>query len=392
MNTHNIKVTLKHYAPDILTYSGIAFGAAALYFTAKGTPKAVAHHAQYVDNMTVIMNAKETGLTATGEAYTEKDYKTDRIIETKNTAINYLKDYGVAAGCAIASAACALGSLGLLKKENAAIGAIAGATMAAYNQYRANVRAISGDTMDQTYLLGEPLKRITKAKNGDIKVEECKATDAPTAVVLDSIDNEVSEEAKTGFRKTPASLTTIKIDEDCPLFAACGGNMHTMALALKCKQDECSRLLWTNGKITYREILETLGYDRTTHKDRFNWEMADILGIIDYPVAKDIRTGKIVKVPGFSASETDEAFKYGDRSHKSVSFGPVDFSKLVNEGVDESDYETGNIVKLSNRSNDLRAYFYLDINCDGDISHLHIGNISQEEIIERCWEHPELQK
>lgn len=392
---HNTGAFLKAYAPDIMTFTSIGCDIAAVGFAIYDTPKAIADKKEYDEAVKVIKAAKEAGVTSTGAEYGEKEYRRDIVIQTRNTAIKFVKDYWKTGLCLAASTTLKLAELGIVKKEIATSATIAAGAVASFAQYRENVRAMSGELADREYYLGQKITRVEhKGKdeegNSIVTIEEKTepVEGAAPVEIMGCLDKEVEEEIKLGKCPVPAGKFTVKIDEDNPHFRGSGGNPTTMALILKAKLEECNRTMWSRGKIWGTDVLNILGFDEDATNDRFNWNMAHMIGTIDYPVVKDLRTGEIKVTKGFEMIETEEFAKYGDRTHKSISFGDIDFMDIIENGVDP--YTKCYGINI-HRDDNGKCYFYLDINFDGEVGYYSVS-LTPEERMERAWQHPELQK
>lgn len=136
-------------APELLLAGGFAAGAAALYFTGKGTISAKEVIERHKEGMDEIQEAIEV---ADEGEFTERDVKINKIKVYGNTAWEMFKVYAPAIIFVTLSVACILASHGILKKRNVILATTLSGVRAAFEEYRGRVRDELGEEKDEHFL------------------------------------------------------------------------------------------------------------------------------------------------------------------------------------------------------------------------------------------------
>ena len=173
----------KKYAPEILTYGGLATMACGTFFACKQTPKAVEIVADTKKQLTVI-RATEEEAAKNGRlverngamiTYSENDYKKDITIAHVNNVKELAKTYAVPALMLVGGTAMVLGGHGILRKRNAVAIATLSSVMEGFNKYRGNVISELGESADKRFRFGkgEPVVIETvDAETGEVTEEK----------------------------------------------------------------------------------------------------------------------------------------------------------------------------------------------------------------------------
>lgn len=349
---------IKAHKGGICVTLGLAAGVGAVATTAWKTPAMINAKNEFYDVPVKRLKLnREKGTDENGNVYTEKEYRKDMSKALGKAALEVGKQAIIPTVLEAASIGLITYGYGSEHKERVAATMALGAMTAAYNNLRNSDNGM--------------IEIESKNENGEVEIKKV-STPVPGA-----IDKKVAEESANGTLPVPAGVFTIKLDEEHPVWKTCNGNAVYMAMAVRKMRDDCNDILWRRGRITMAEILTTLGFDRDRDKDRFDWEMANMVGIIDQTKAYDLLTKQWVDIPGY----TSEDRRFGDAEHKSVSFGPLDWDYIYEAEKMPEDYPVGD-----------RTYYYLDINCDGNIANLKIKHITEDGMLKRLEAHPELEK
>lgn len=272
----------KAHAPEILTVSGIVLSGAAVGTAIWMTPKAIAAKQKMEKLGENIVVAKEEGKTATGEIYTEKDYKSDLLKHTVNTCWEVGKYYIPTALCFIGGGACTVGALGIMKARNAAITTVATTAVAALAKYRENVVAMDGKEKDLLYLEGKAPSEIKAIEavtqeavlDEEGNIVEPAVTDTVTCRFIDgAAEKDIANSPLSG------SPFTIRLDERFGVYQSCSGNPYYIRPYIEAKLKEVNHVL-SHSKdktVTFAEVLDIFGVDknRAEFKD-INFQVANM--------------------------------------------------------------------------------------------------------------------
>lgn len=246
---------LERYAPEILTYGGLATMIGGTVIACKQTPKAVLIVEDTKKQLEAIKQTKETAdanngqIPHTGEdgtvtmiSYSKNDFQKDLTIAHVNNAKALAKNYALPAALLIGGAVCVLGGHGILRKRNAVAIATLSSALEGWNKYRQNVIADLGETADKKYRFGLPAPEMVEtvnAETGEITQEPAKGP--------------------SGFKEFPEDdpryLTYNKIT--CPDYYK--GNLLADLAHLKSCQCQCNDRLRLFGHLTVNEAREIIG-------------------------------------------------------------------------------------------------------------------------------------
>lgn len=173
----------KKYAPEILTYGGVAAMIGGTVFACKQTPKAVEIVEDTKKQLSVIKATEEEaaqnnrlvkrdgGLIS----YSPQDYKKDITIAHVNNIKALAKNYAVPGLMLIGGAAMVLGGHGILRKRNAVAIATLSSVMEGFNKYRSNVIKELGETADKHFRFGKGTPDVIEtvdAESGEVTQEK----------------------------------------------------------------------------------------------------------------------------------------------------------------------------------------------------------------------------
>lgn len=175
------------YAPEILTYGGLAVMVGGTVFACKQTPKAVSIVEDTKAQLVVIKateeeaakNNRQVNHNGTMISYSEQDYKKDIVIAHVNNVKKLVKNYAVPGLMLIGGTAMVLGGHGILRKRNAVAIATLSSVMEGFNKYRSNVIQELGESADKHFRFGKGTPDVVEtvdAETGEV-TEEKTSTD-----------------------------------------------------------------------------------------------------------------------------------------------------------------------------------------------------------------------
>lgn len=245
---------LEKYAPEILTYGGLAAMIGGTVVACRQTPKAVmildetkrqliaieqTHDEAEEHNGQVAKYDEQGNLTMI--SYSKKDYQKDLTIAHVNNVKDLAKTYAVPAVMILGGAACILGGHGILRRRNAVAIATLGSVMEGFNKYRQNVIADQGEDADKKYRFGLPAPKTFETVNvetGEITQESVEPIGFKD---IDEYDPRVLKYSK----------------ETCPEYYK--GNLLADMAHLKSAQVACNDKLRMFGHLTVNEAREIIG-------------------------------------------------------------------------------------------------------------------------------------
>ena len=160
MNLKNIMSTkpvmlVRKYSPQILTGLGIAGFVGSTIAACKATCEVQDVLDEHKVKMEKVKKIEE-----------DYDYTKNEIIKMKTdifgkTSLEIVKLYAPAAGFAVFGTTCVLGSLGIMQKRNAAIGAAYAFVSGKFGEYRDRVREELGEDKDKEFYYGLKKETVT---------------------------------------------------------------------------------------------------------------------------------------------------------------------------------------------------------------------------------------
>ena len=244
----------KAHAPEIMIGASIVAGAAALYFTARGTMKLeniLDEHKEKLDNLKDI----HEDLPSTEES--EKEYKKEVAKLYFSTAGKVALAYAPAVGLATASGALSLSAHGIMKKRVATALAAVESVSGAFEAYRQRVKDRFGEETEREILTG---KRVEK-----VGVEETDAKGKTKIVEKDDItfDGPASPYAREFSAKTSDEFWLTQNND--------GSGRSYNSEFLKSQEKAYDLKLRLRGFIFLNEVYKYLGFEETPEGQLVGW-------------------------------------------------------------------------------------------------------------------------
>lgn len=173
----------KKYAPEILTYGGVAAMIGGTVFACKQTPKAVAIVEDTKKQLAVIKATEEEAANNNRLvkrdggliSYSQQDFKKDITIAHVNNIKALAKNYAVPGLMLIGGTAMVLGGHGIMRRRNAVAIATLSSVIDGFNRYRGNVIKELGETADKHFRFGKGQPDIVEtvdAESGEVTQEK----------------------------------------------------------------------------------------------------------------------------------------------------------------------------------------------------------------------------
>ena len=173
----------KKYAPEILTYGGLAAMGVGTVFACKQTPKAVTIVEDTKKQLAVIKATEEEAANNNRLvkrdggliSYSQQDFKKDITIAHVNNIKALAKTYAVPGLMLIGGTAMVLGGHGILRKRNAVAIATLSSVIEGFNKYRGNVIKELGETADKHFRFGKGTPDVIEtvdAESGEVTQEK----------------------------------------------------------------------------------------------------------------------------------------------------------------------------------------------------------------------------
>ena len=331
---HKIGFFLKDHAPEILVGTGVIASAGAVVTAIAATPKAIEAKKQMSNELDIIHTANEEGKTATGEEYTEEDYKKDLIGGYAQGIGRCVRPYITTILLIIASIACTLGGFGILKKRHATTLAILSSTLSQFDAYRSRVKAKLGADKERDIYKGysEAIEETVKSEDGT----------ESTVIVSAKLDPTIDCDPLLG----PYAL---RIDSANPSFRINKGDPFYLEHWLSIMESTINGQLQMKGSLYLADVLRELDIDKGTYPT-LNTDIAHQVGWI-----------------------------------KNYKDGYVDF------GCWRNDPTTGE-RKLEVVTDISGRYLYLDFNCSPILGLTSSVKTSAQEKLDACRNYPILEK
>lgn len=248
----------KVHSPEIMIGASILTGAAALYFTVRGTMKLeeiLDDHKERVDDV-----KSEMGDVQSSEHPEEvTEYKKQILMETAKTAGKVALAYAPALGLAAASAVLNVSAHGIMKKRVATAVAALESTSAAFEAYRQRVKDRYGDEVDREILTGKHQESIMVEqtdKKGNTKLVEKK---------VDTVDGLVSQYARYFSANTTDNFYCTQNNDG-------SGRVYNEEY-LKTQEEVFDLLLRSQGFVFLNQVYEKLGFESTPEGQLVGWKL-----------------------------------------------------------------------------------------------------------------------
>lgn len=252
----------KVHSPEIMIGASIVTGAAALYFTVRGTMKLeeiLDDHKDRTDNV----KAELAELKDSGDQEEVAVYKKELMKETVNTAGKIALAYAPAAGLAAASCVLSISAHGIMKKRVATTLAALESTSAAFEAYRQRVKDRYGEEAEREILTGKHKETVmveTTDKKGNSKMVEQK---------VDAVDGLVSQYARYFDCKNDMFYCTQNNDGS--------GRVYNEEF-LKTQEEVFDLLLRSQGYVFLNQVYEKLGFESTPEGQLVGWKLNSSTG------------------------------------------------------------------------------------------------------------------
>ena len=214
-----IKFTTIKYAPEMLVVTGIASGAAAIFFACKATlkvSKELPARKKVILNKRDQLKIAEESEELEEKALVVKEKKKELCKEYIATGANIAKEYSIAAAFAALSTTCVLSSMHILKLRSAAVAAAYTALDNAFKKYRKNVIDRFGESAEKDIYLDKHTDEVEEEvinKKGETKKVKKKVTSyGPN---LGSPYARFFDESSLGWRKDAESNLKFLRDVQC---------------------------------------------------------------------------------------------------------------------------------------------------------------------------------
>ena len=209
---HKVGFKLKKHSPEILLTVGVVGTVTSAVLACKATLKVHEITDEAKENIADIHEAMETGVTRSGQPYSEEDSKKDLTIVYAQTGLKFVKLYGPAVAIGAASIGCILASNNIIRKRNIALAAAYATVDNGFKEYRGRVVERFGKELDRE------LKYNIKAQEVEETVTNEDGTETVVVKTVNTADpNYASDYARffdeycTGWTKDPeVNLTFLK--------------------------------------------------------------------------------------------------------------------------------------------------------------------------------------
>ena len=247
----------KQYAPEIMIGASILTGAAALYFTVRGTMKIgeiLDDHEERVEPIKEDMDAlflKEE--TSEDEI---KSYKKELVKEYAKTTGKIALAYAPAMGLAASSAILNISAHGIMRKRVATALAALESVSGAFEAYRQRVKDRYGEEVEREILTGKHTEKVAVEeldKKGNKKMVDKK---------MDFVDENLSPYARYFDNKNEEFFSTLNNDGS--------GRMYNEEF-LTSQETVADLRLRTNGYIFLNDVYKALGFEQTPEGQLVGW-------------------------------------------------------------------------------------------------------------------------
>lgn len=239
---------LRKHSPEILIGVGIIGVSASLIAMYKAVPKSLAVKEEYQDNMEILADSFEKGVTQDGQSYSSDNYQNDKTIVTLQTGVNFIKVFAPPVLIGSAAVACFLGAYGIVQKRNVALVAAYTAIEGAFGDYRRRVTEELGEEADMRFKTG------IRKETVEIVGEDGKKHKEELMVL------------EKGWK--PYSQYARVFDESCPQWERSSEYNMTYLIQSQCTMNN---LLHARGHVFLNEVYDQLGFERTQAGALVGW-------------------------------------------------------------------------------------------------------------------------
>lgn len=255
---------LEKHSPEILVVVGVVGAVASAVIACKATTKVSRITEEAKDSIDTIHESAKSGVTPSGESYSEEDSKKDLALVYVQTGIKYAKLYAPAVILGTLSVTSILASNNILRKRNVALGAAYAAIDKSFKEYRGRVIERFGEQVDHE------LKYNIKAK----KFEEVET------------DPETGKQKKV---KKTVMVTDPNLQSDYAVYFDKKSrnyetNMDYNRMFLKAQQQFANDKLQARGHIFLNEVLDDLDLPRSPAGQIVGWTTDGPDGYVNFRI------------------------------------------------------------------------------------------------------------
>lgn len=255
---------LKKHSPEILVVAGVVGAVASAVIACKATTKVSRITEEAKNSIDTIHESAKSGVTPSGESYSEEDSKKDLALVYVQTGIKYTKLYAPAVILGTLSVTSILASNNILRKRNVALGAAYAAIDKSFKEYRGRVIERFGEQVDHE------LKYNIKAK----KFEEVET------------DPETGKQKKV---KKTVMVTDPNLQSDYAVYFDKKSrnyetNMDYNRMFLKAQQQFANDKLQARGHIFLNEVLDDLDLPRSPAGQIVGWTTDGPDGYVNFRI------------------------------------------------------------------------------------------------------------
>lgn len=255
---------LEKHSPEILVVVGVVGAVASAVIACKATTKVSRITEEAKDSIDTIHESAKSGVTPSGESYSEEDSKKDLALVYVQTGIKYAKLYAPAVILGTLSVTSILASNNILRKRNVALGAAYAAIDKSFKEYRGRVIERFGEQVDHE------LKYNIKAK----KFEEVET------------DPETGRQKKV---KKTVMVTDPNLQSDYAVYFDKKSrnyetNMDYNRMFLKAQQQFANDKLQARGHIFLNEVLDDLDLPRSPAGQIVGWTTDGPDGYVNFRI------------------------------------------------------------------------------------------------------------
>lgn len=209
---HQTGFQLKKHSPEILIAAGVVGTVASAVMACKATLKVNAVLEPAKEDIEKIHEAKETGVTAAGEEYTEKDAHNDTLAVYVQTGVKIANLYAPAILLGTLSIGGIVASNGIMRKRNIALAAAYTAVDTGFKEYRGRVVDRFGKELDRELRYNIRAKEVEEVVVNEDGTEEIVKTSVDVVDPKDiSMFSRFYDDGCIGWQKdAEANLMTLR--------------------------------------------------------------------------------------------------------------------------------------------------------------------------------------
>jgi uncharacterized protein YnzC (UPF0291/DUF896 family) len=262
---------LKAHSPEILLFLGIIGTVASAILACRATlrvEEVLDDHKEKIEKINECWEKVKEGEIALDE-YSEQDHKKDLVVTYTQTAVDFIKLYGLPVILGVASIACIIGGHGIMAKRNVALVAAYKAVEEGFKAYRKRVIEEHGEQADYMYKHGLRSETVVENEVGEDgkthKVKKIKLVEDPNGL----------------------SMYARFFDESCSQWSK---TSEYNLMFLRAQQNYHNDMLKARGHVFLNEVYDALGIQRTQAGAIVGWVIGDGDNFIDFGIFDGDRT------------------------------------------------------------------------------------------------------